>query len=366
MPKQVVFVGPRQVEVQEYEERTPGPREILVRNHYSSISHGTERSHYRGEAIWHNKRVEADGFVANGFNMKHPFTYGYEDVAEVAEVGPDVTEVKPGDMVACSAHHRETRIYHLDNPSGGATGTAGVAVTISLPPLPQDERMEKYVFISLGTVALDAVLLGAPRLGESVVVVGQGVVGLLTTQMCKLSGADPVIVVDLVDSRLRVAKDLGADYIFNPNDGDVGREGQKVLDGHGADVCFECSGTAGGIGLALHCGTPFPKVICEGMYDGPATDLYLGEEFCRSAGQILHSRAGGFRLGPEMGVESGYYHRKWDLPRVTKTVIHLLQTGKLNVDGLISHRFRLEQAKEAYELIDQHPELATKVIFDLT
>ncbi len=366
MAKEVVFVGPRQVEVREYEERAPGPREIQVRNRYSSISHGTERSHYRGEAIWHRKRVEADGFVTDGFNMQHPFTYGYEDVAAVVAIGPQVTEVQIGDMVACSAHHRETRIFNLDNPSGGATGTAGVAVTLSLPVLPKDDNMDKYVFISLGTVALDAVLLGAPKLGESVVVIGQGVVGLLTTQMCKLAGADPVIAVDLVDSRLKVAKNLGADYVFNPKHGDVGREVQKVLGGHGADVCFECSGSAGGIGLALHCGTPFPIVICEGMYDGPATDLHLGEEFCRSAGQILHSRAGGFRLGPEMGAENSYYHRKWDLPRVTKTVINLLQSGKLNVDGLISHRFRLEQAKIAYELIDQHPEQVTKVIFDLT
>ena len=175
-----MFVGPRQVEVREYEERAPGSREILVRNRYSSISHGTERSHYRGEAIWHRKRVEADGFVTDGFNMSHPFTYGYEDVAEVVSIGPNVKEVQIGDMVACSAHHRESRIYHLDNPSSGATGMGGVAVTLSLPALPKDENMDKYVFISLGTVALDAVLLGVPRLGESVVVIGQGVVGLLT------------------------------------------------------------------------------------------------------------------------------------------------------------------------------------------
>lgn len=209
-------------------------------------------------------------------------------------------------------------------------------------------------------------LLGAPKLGESVVVIGQGVVGLLTTQMCKLAGAYPVIAVDLVDSRLKFAQNLGAECVFNPKHGDVGREVQKVLSGRGADVCFECSGSAGGISLALHRGTPFPKVICKGMYDGHAGDLYLGEEFCRSAGQILHSRAGGFRLGSEMGAENGYYHRKWDLPRVTKTVINLLQSGKLIIDRLISHRFRLEQVKEASALIDQHPDQVTKVIFDLT
>ena len=65
---------------------------------------------------------------------------------------------------------------------------------------------------------------------------------------------------------------------LNPNHGDVGREVKRILGGPGADVCFECSGQAGGIGLAMHCGTPFPKVIAVGMYDGPADDLYLGEK----------------------------------------------------------------------------------------
>jgi threonine dehydrogenase-like Zn-dependent dehydrogenase len=222
------------------------------------------------------------------------------------------------------------------------------------------------VFVSLGTVALDGLLVSSLRLGESTVVIGQGVVGLITVQLCKLAGADPVIAVDLVDERLQVSQRLGADYVLNPNDGDVGREVKRILGGPGADVVFECSGKMAGIGLALHCGTPFPKVVAVGMYDGPGTDLYLGEEFCRSAGQILHSRSGGYRLPPEAPGEGGYYHRKWDIVRVTKFIIKLLHTGKLNVEGLITHRFPLEKAPEVYKLIDEDPNDIVKVIFDLS
>ena len=356
MPKEIVFVAPRQVEVRDYEERAIGPREVRVSNLYSSISHGTEMSHYRHDAIWHHKRVEVDGFVGEGCSMPYPFTYGYEDVARVIEVGAAVTERKVGDPVLCMVNHRETGIVNMDRVNTASN-------TIFLP-LSDEGPLEKYVFTALGTVALDGVLLSGLKIGESAVVIGQGVVGLLAMQLCKLAGADPVIAVDLIPERLAVAKRIGADVVLNPREGDVGLAVRKILGGHGADVCFEASGRHSGIGLALHCGTPFPKVIAIGMYDGPGSDLFLGEEFCRSGGQILHSRSGGFRLGPEMNGD--YYHRKWNVVRVNQTIIKLLQTGRLNVDGLISHRFPLTSAREAYDQIDKHPERVTKVIYDLT
>jgi len=99
MPKEVLFVGPRQVELGEYIDPPLGPRDVKVENLYSGISHGTERSHYRGEAVWHGRSVETDGFVTEGRSMQHPFTYGYEDVARVVEVGAEVSELAVGDVV---------------------------------------------------------------------------------------------------------------------------------------------------------------------------------------------------------------------------------------------------------------------------
>ncbi len=298
MPKEVRFVGPRRIEVGKYPDPPVGPGEAKVRVLYSGISHGTEISHYRGDAVWHHKRVEASGFVTEGRSMSYPFTYGYEDVVQILEVGEGVEGFKVDDIVACSAHHRETRIFHMDRMNRG-----GETFFFRLPP--GDGDYEKYIFLSLGTVALDGVLLAPMRLGESAVIIGQGVLGLLTMQLCKLSGADPVIAVDLLDHRLELARRLGVDHVLNPRNGDVGLEVRRILGGYGADICFEASGSTRGIGLALHSGTPFPRVVALGMYDGPAKDLYLGEDFCRSAGQILHSRSGGYRLGPELPSADG-------------------------------------------------------------
>jgi len=63
MPKEVLFVGPRQVELGEYVDPPLGPRDVKVENLYSGISHGIQRSHYRGEAAGHGRSVETDGFV---------------------------------------------------------------------------------------------------------------------------------------------------------------------------------------------------------------------------------------------------------------------------------------------------------------
>ncbi len=102
-----------------------------------------------------------------------------------------------------------------------------------------------------------------------------------------------------------------------------------------------------------------------GMCDGPADDLYLGEEFCRNAGQNIHSRSSVYRLPPENS-ESGFYHRRWDIIRVHNVIIKLLHTGRLDVSGLITHRFPFEEAPQAYRLIDEGAAGMLKVVFDLT
>ena len=117
--------------------------------------------------------------------------------------------------------------------------------------------------------------------------------------------------------------------------------------------------------MALQGGTPFPKVVAVGMCDGPANDLYLGEEFCRNTGQILHSRSDGYRLPPE-NPESGLYLRRWDIIRIHNVIIKLLLTGRLDVSGLITHRIPLEEAPQANKLIDELAAEMLKVIFDLT
>ena len=132
------------MELNSYQDRPPGPREVKVRVLYSAISHGTEMSHYRGQAIWHHKQVEPDGFVTEGQSMSYPFTYGYEDVAEIVEMGDEVTGFETGQVVGCCANHRETAFFSIDRMNQSID-------TYFLPlPEPDDGSYEKYVFVAFG------------------------------------------------------------------------------------------------------------------------------------------------------------------------------------------------------------------------
>jgi threonine dehydrogenase-like Zn-dependent dehydrogenase len=267
-------------------------------------------------------------------------------VAEVVEIGEGVSGVALGDMVAAGYGHRETAIVH------GGTG--------SLSVVPKGVEPEWGIFRALGGVALDAVLTSGISIGESVVVFGQGVVGLLILQLCRLAGAEPVIAVDLLDSRLSLAREMGADYTINPSCvDDVAKQVRHLTQTSGADVCLEASGSYEALHEAVRCGATYDsKVVAAGFYQGTGDALRLGEEFVHSQ----HLRGGAkeilvpnHRLPPAPG-------RRWDRVRVVATVFDLIMRGKLVVDGLISHRYSFSDAARAFELIDQHPEQCTKVV----
>lgn len=359
MPQEVVFAAPGRIQVQTYEDSELGPRDVRLRTLYSGISHGTEMALYRGTAPWLNHTVTDDGFIDEGRSIEYPFRYGYEGVCVVEATGSGVSEVRPGDLYYCWDKHRETVTFPLDR--------ANESTLFSFTPLPREAAdPAPYIFTGLGGVALEAVLVAPVRLGESVAVFGLGAVGQILVQLCKLAGASPVIAVDLLDHRLDLARSLGADLTFNAGRVDVGREIRRYFGGHGVDVSFECSGSVNALAQAIRSGTPFPKVVVVSMYHGGAADLYLNEEFCRSGGTLIHSRAGGLRLRPEAVTEAQGWYRKWNLARIHATVVELIADGRLRVDRLISHRFPIERAPEAYDLIDRHPGDVTKVIFDFT
>jgi threonine dehydrogenase-like Zn-dependent dehydrogenase len=98
----VTFEGPREVGIREYEERPLQPNEVRLRTLYSGISAGTELTAYRGSNPYLSKRWDEDRrlFLEGGVSLQHPIEgWGYEEVGEVAEVGPEVTEVRLGEVV---------------------------------------------------------------------------------------------------------------------------------------------------------------------------------------------------------------------------------------------------------------------------
>jgi 2-desacetyl-2-hydroxyethyl bacteriochlorophyllide A dehydrogenase len=347
MPREIVILGPRKVGLREYQEEPLKNREIKVRTLFSGISHGTEMNIYRGTAPQFHKSVSERGLFQEGSPLfKYPMIYGYEEVGEVAEVASDVRDYKVGDVVASCYTHKELANINVD------------AIAPYLNIMPKGMKAERGIFLGLGTVALDALITSNIRFSESAVIFGQGVVGLLLLQLCKLAGASPVIAVDMIEKRLSMSKSLGADYALNPQTCDVASEVRGIL-GPGSDVVFETSGSIRALHDGIRCGAPrYSKVLAVAWYQGPAQNLYLGEEFHHGLG-ASHIISAGPGIHARLPASPG---RQWDDVRVAKTFFRLLADGKVNVEGLISHRFSFEEADKAYDLIDKHPEDIIKVV----
>ncbi|OQB37507.1 MAG: putative L-galactonate oxidoreductase [Candidatus Latescibacteria bacterium ADurb.Bin168] len=345
--REVVFVRPRKVEIRESEIPDPGKGEVLVRTLYSGISHGTEMTWYRGTSPRSRKDVRNGLFEdGDGTHSGYPCVHGYEEVGEVVELGEGVNNLSVGDRITCVSGHREYAIVNAEGPY--------------VRTLPPEMDPVHGVFLALGGVALDALLSAPLRLGESAVVFGQGVIGLLLVALCRRAGAYPVIAVDPLESRREMARAFGAHHAFSPGS-DLAHRVRGLCRGKGADVAFEVSGTYPALHEAFRVtANPYGTVVAGGFYQGEARGLFLGEEFHHSS----HGMGGATRMvALHERIESPA--SAWGLQRVLDTVWRLYVDGSLPVDKLVTHVYPASSSAEAFRLVDEHPEACLKVVLDM-
>jgi 2-desacetyl-2-hydroxyethyl bacteriochlorophyllide A dehydrogenase len=338
----LLLEGPRTLRLRDEDAPGLGPREIRVRALVSGISHGTELNLYRGTSAFADRSFDRDlrAFVrADPPRPAYPATLGYELVGTVDEIGAEVRELQPGDLVHVGAPHRDEAVLDLD-----------VAAASTYPPvlLPAGGPLERWLFASLGAVALVAAHDARIKLGDHVAVIGLGAIGLLVVQMARRAGAHRISAVDPVATRRELAQQLGADEVFDPP-GAVAIKRSAA----GADVAIETSGVTAGLHDAIAAARLGGTVVTVGFYQGGAPELRLGEEWHHNRLDMVSS----------MGAW-GAPHRNfpaWDRPRVMRTVVDLLASGALRVDGLPVRHFPFEQAVEAYGWLDANPNEAVKV-----
>ena len=349
MPRSLVLDGPRNLRFVEQPSRRLRPGEARLRARFSAISHGTELSLYRGTSAFVDKVFDRGlrAFVAPhaGDASTYPVTLGYEMVAEVVEVAPDVTAVKVGDLVHAGSPHQEETILDV---------AGSLSATYPMARLPTTERPERALFLSLAAVALQAVHDAQLKLGDTVSVHGLGAIGLLAVQMCRLDGIQNVFALDPDPARRALAADLAATHSLDPLAGDpVVLRMRAANGGAGVDAAIEVSGSDRGLQDALAAAGLGGRVIAAGFYQGGAANLRLGEEFHHNRLTLLAS----------MGAW-GAPHRQaplWDRRRVMTTALHLLYTEHVAVDRLFGRSFPFADAPAAYAWIDENPSAAIKV-----
>jgi threonine dehydrogenase-like Zn-dependent dehydrogenase len=349
MGRELVFTGPREVGFRDYPEPALGAGEARLATLFSGISHGTEMNMYRGTAPNIHKGI-VDGLFTDEppADGGYPFTYGYEEVGEVVELGPGVTNVRVGERFALSYGHRTDVVLPADSLTPSAL-------------VPPSFPAEQAVFKALGGVAMDAYVTSQIRLGESAVIFGLGVIGLFLVQLCKRGGVEPVIAVDPLAGRRALAREFGADLSLDPAAEEVAVRVRKELGRTGgADVVFETSGSYRALQEGIRSGAPGHSILMAvAFYQGDAVGLRLGEEFHHGGslgrGGCVEIRINNSRVDRARG-------RRWDRDRTIGTFYRWLLEGKLRVDNLITHRFAFRDAPAAFALIDQHPEQCLKCI----
>jgi 2-desacetyl-2-hydroxyethyl bacteriochlorophyllide A dehydrogenase len=343
----LLLKGPRRLALSKAPSRPLQAGEVRLRALRSAISHGTELNLYRGTSPFGDRVFDRElrAFVPAAQNGTYPQRLGYELVAEVTEVGDGVSGLAVGDVVHAGAPHGEEVV--LDVAEARTS-------TYPLAPLPADLDPERALFASVGAVALQAVHDARPHLGDHVVVVGLGAIGLLTLQMARLAGAGRVTAVELDAGRRELALALGADGALDPAtaEGGIGAA-LKRGPGGGADVAIETSGAAAGLQDAIASAVLGGRVVAVGFYQGGADALRLGEEWHHNRLDLISS----------MGAWSAPHraYPTWDRTRMMATVLGLLASGRVEVDALPTRTFPFDQAVEAYRWLDDHPNEAVKV-----
>jgi 2-desacetyl-2-hydroxyethyl bacteriochlorophyllide A dehydrogenase len=346
MPLELQLIAPREVALVAYDDPPLQSGEVRAHAIASGISHGTEMNLFTGN----NPFVEQEFdpglrlFVPRQTPLPDSISLGYEWIGEVIEISPDVSRFKVGDRVHLPFRHRETQTF------------AEKEETLLGPinPLPDSVSPEQGIFSALAGVALQAIHDAHIKVGDHVAIFGMGAIGLLAVQLARLNGAAWVAAIDLLPSRRELALKLGADVAYDPTAEAVAYAIKAGAPYHGADVALELSGSYQALNEAIRAVKMGGTVVAGGFYRGGGAPLMLGAEWHHNRVTLLSS----------MGVWGCPHrdHPTWDRGRVHQTAIELLATGKLQTDDLVSHRLPFEQAANAYQLIESHPETVIKII----
>ena len=227
--KNIVFTKPNVAELIEEDISAPASNDIQVRLMYSTISSGTERANLMGSKTvsWRRPEVKEAVFPRRG---------GYSSAGIVEQIGENVTKFKVGDRVALwwSTHNQYVTINEKN------------ACLIS------DISFEDAALFHIATFPLAAIRKCHLEIGESAIVMGMGMLGVVALQLLKSAGAVPIIAVDPDSAKREKALKCGADYALDPYSPDFAETVKRITDG-GANVGIEVTGIGAGLDGILDC-----------------------------------------------------------------------------------------------------------------
>jgi L-iditol 2-dehydrogenase len=306
--RRVAWVERAKAVMEDFEAPEPKAGEVLIKTHCSLISPGTERAFFLG---------------LDNTSQKYPMYPGYCNVGEVVALGAGVEGVRVGDRVASSGQHA----LHTTVPAG------------RFFPMPEKLSAEHGTFWNMANIALQGVRRSKLELGESVLVMGLGLIGNMAMQIAKLSGGMPVIALDPSESRRNMALACGADAAIAP---DNATEALAKLTGTGPAVVLESTGAAEPVNTAFKLASIDARVVLLASTRGLTEKVNFYKDVHCKGLTILgaHNNA---------RPKQDSYHGHWTMTEDAEVVLKLLAGGRIVVDKLITNRIKAENAPEAYQ-----------------
>ena len=345
---------------------------VLVANAFSLISAGTEAAAVKAKPVGMLKRaIRNPGLVARAAGMlvqegpaktlqaarppaPRRAPLGYSSAGIVLAVGRNVLDVNVGDRVACGG--------------GQFAQHAGIiAVTRNLTAqVPANVSLDHACFATLAAVPMHAVRRAGVQFGETVVVLGLGLLGLLAVQIAR-AGGYRVIGFDLDESRTELARAIGAERAFVLGKCDPVSEIDALTHGFGADAVLVCAATSSSepVNLAFDLCRPRGRVVAVGAF---GMELDRSKMYAKELDLVMSTSYGPGRYDPvyeEAGVDYPIGHVRWTEGRNMDEFLRLLGAGKVDVGELVHAAFPVDEAASAYAALrEPHSKPAILLSYD--
>ena len=301
-----------------------GEDDMIVKNHLMGIC-GSDKNFYRGLMPPQTAEFRQP--------PEFPFLLGHESGGTVVAAGSRVSDYKVGDKVMAFGWNNNFADYFK-------------ASAFQLQPAPEGLDLD---IVGLGEPTACAMYSGlhtGVQLGDTVVVMGAGYAGQIIAQCSRLKGAHQVIVVDVMNGKLDLAKSLGADIVINSKEEDPVAKVKEITGGRGADVVVEAAGTAESFNAASAMIRHNGKFV---FYSWVTTPITLN---------ISRWHDDGLEFINTCLVHHTWQQRYVWVPDTMRPIIQ----GAVNIKPLITHELKLDEIKEGFDLADQD-DAAIKIVF---
>lgn len=330
------------------------PGHLLIRTTRSLLSAGTERmlvDFGRANPIEKARqqpdkvrmvfeKIQTDGVLPTIAAVRHklnqPIAMGYCNVGRVLNVGPGVTAFAHGDRVASNGNHAEV-----------------VSVPVNLcARIPGEVSDEAAAFTVIGAIALEGIRLAQPTLGEAVVVTGLGLIGQIAVQLLRANGCR-VLGIDMDPEKLELARRAGAETVNLAAGEDPVEAGMRFSRGRGVDAVIVTAATKSSepISQAAQMCRIRGRIVLVGV---TGLELSRDDFYKKELSFQVSCSYGPGRYDPayeDGGQDYPVGHVRWTAQRNFEAVLDMMAAGRLDVSALISHRFPLDHAEAAYDVV---------------